>query len=64
MDGPYVIQRRVRPVPELCPRRGGELVPWIVTWGVFTLPAGYGGVFARAFTAASQLAVLDGHSGV
>ncbi len=58
MDGPYVIQRRIRPVPELCPGEDGEPVPWIVTWGVFTFPAGYGGVFARAFSTDSQLAVL------
>jgi hypothetical protein len=58
MDGPYVIQRRIRPTPELCPGEDGEPVPWIVTWGVFTFPGGYGGVFARAFTADSQLAVL------
>lgn len=49
MGGPYVIQRRVRPEPELCPGDDGELVPWIVNWGVFTFPTGYGGVFARAF---------------
>ncbi|HEV2451433.1 MAG TPA: hypothetical protein VGS62_05865 [Streptosporangiaceae bacterium] len=58
MGGPYVLQRRVIPEPELCPGDDGELVPWIVTWGVFTFPAGYGGVFARAFTADSQLAIL------
>jgi hypothetical protein len=58
MGGPYVLQRRVRPVPELCPGEDGEPVPWIVTWGVFTFPAGYGGVFARAFAADSQLAIL------
>jgi hypothetical protein len=58
MGGPYVIQRRIRPTPELCPGEDGEPVPWIVTWGVFTFPHGYGGVYARAFTADSQLAVL------
>jgi hypothetical protein len=49
MGGPYVLQRRIRPEPELCPGDDGEAVPWVVTWGVFTFPAGYGGVYARAF---------------
>jgi hypothetical protein len=49
MGGPYVLQRRIRPDPELCPGDDGEPVPWVVTWGVFTFPAGYGGVYARAF---------------
>jgi hypothetical protein len=56
--GPYVLQRRIRPEPELCPGEDGEPVAWVTTWGVFTRPEGYGGVFARAFTAASQVAVL------
>ena len=54
MGGPYVIQRRVRPAPELFPGARGELVPWTVTWGVFTFPGGFGGVFARAFPVDSQ----------
>jgi hypothetical protein len=49
MNGPYVLQRRIRPYPELCPGDDGGVVPWVVTWGVFTFPAGYGGVYARAF---------------
>jgi hypothetical protein len=64
MGGPYVIQRRVRVTPELFPGEDGRPVPWVVTWGVFTSPAGYGGVFARAFTAASQLAVTRAGSGL
>jgi hypothetical protein len=64
MGGPYVIQRRIRPAPELCPGEDGQPVPWIVTWGVFTFPAGYGGVFARAFTEESQLAVAKTGSGL
>ncbi len=61
--GPYVLQRRIKPVPELCPGENGEPVAWIVTWGVFTRPTGYGGVFARAFPADSQLAVLRAGTG-
>lgn len=47
MDSPYVIQRRVRPTPELYPGEQGEPTPWLVVWGVFTSPAGYRGVLAR-----------------
>jgi hypothetical protein len=47
MDRPYVIQRRIRPAPELFPGEHGEPVPWQVVWGVFTSPAGYRGVVAR-----------------
>ena len=63
IDGPYVIQRRVRPEPELFPDDRGELVPWIVTWGVFTLSAGHGGVYTRAVTAASGVTTINRHSG-
>lgn len=49
MGGPYVLQRRIMVIPEMCPGPDGELVPWETTWGVFTSPAGFGGVFARAF---------------
>ncbi len=47
MDRPYVLQRRIRPTPELCPGEHGEPTPWLVVWGVFTSPAGYRGVLAR-----------------
>ena len=63
IDDPYVIQRRVRPEPELFPDDRGELVPWIVTWGVFTLSAGHGGVYTRAVTAASEVTTINRHSG-
>jgi hypothetical protein len=58
VGGPYVLQRRIRPEAELCPGEDGEPVAWVTTSGVFTRPAGYGGVFARAFTADSQVEVL------
>jgi hypothetical protein len=61
--GPYVIQRRVRPVPELFPGDRGELVPWVVTWGVFTLTCGHGGIYTRAVTAQSQVGTINRHSG-
>jgi len=64
MGGRYVLQRRVRPQPELCPGEDGGLTGWVVTWGVFTFPDGYGGVLARAFTADSGLAVTKTGSGL
>lgn len=63
MDGPYVIQRRIRPVPELFPGEDGQPVPWIVAWGVFTGVNGYAGVFARATTVESNVEVINLDSG-
>lgn len=59
MDGPYVIQRRIRPVPELFPDDNGGATPWIVTWGAFTVVNGYGGIFARASTVESNVEVIN-----
>ena len=59
MDGPYVIQRRVRPVPELFPGEDGQFTPCIVNWGVFTVVNGYGGVYARATTVESNVEVIS-----
>jgi hypothetical protein len=61
--GPYVLQRRIRPLPELFPGEDGEPVPWIVAWGVFTGAGGYGGIIARAATVESGVAVLNLSSG-
>jgi len=44
----YVIQRRVRPEPELFPGEEGEPVPWIPVWGLFSGTPGYGGIYVRA----------------
>ena len=63
IDGPYVVQRRIRPVPELFPGPDGTRVPWIVAWGVFTVANGYGGVFARANTVESNVGVINLGSG-
>jgi len=52
----YVIQKRVRPDPELFPDEDGELIPWSPVWGVFTGSAGYSGVYVRA--------VMDPDAGV
>ena len=59
LDGPYVLQRRIRPIPEFFPGEDGELVPWIVTWGAFTGVNGYAGVFARATTVESNVEVIN-----
>jgi hypothetical protein len=64
MDGPYVLQRRVEPTAEMCPGQDGELTGWIANWGVFTFPAGYGGVFARAFPADGGVQVTRAGSGL
>ena len=44
----YVIQKRVRPEPELFPGQDGELIPWTPVWGLFTGSPGYGGIYVRA----------------
>jgi hypothetical protein len=59
LDSCYVIQRRVRPVPELFPDDDGELVPWITVWGTFTVVRGYGGIYVRAASVDSDMAVIN-----
>ncbi|HEY3734608.1 MAG TPA: hypothetical protein VGL63_11900 [Streptosporangiaceae bacterium] len=59
LDGPYILQRRIQPVPEMFPGEDGEPVPWIVAWGAFTVVNGYGGVFARASTVESNVEVIN-----
>lgn len=59
LDGPWLVQRRVRPVPELFAVGDGDPVPWIVNWGVFTVVNGYGGAYARAATVESNLEVIN-----
>jgi hypothetical protein len=59
LEGPYVIQRRVRPVPELFTADGRDPIPWIVCWGAFTTANGYGGIFARASTVESNVEVIN-----
>jgi hypothetical protein len=43
---PFVLQRRVRPVPELFPGETG-LEPWVLTWGAYLCARGYGGMWVR-----------------
>jgi hypothetical protein len=61
--GPYVLQRRIQPLPELFPGEDHEPVPWIVAWGVFTGEDGYAGIITRAATVSSGLSVLNLSSG-
>ena len=61
--GPYVIQRRIRPVPELFPDENGDLVPWVTLWGPFTVVNGHGGIFARGATVDSDTPVVNVFSG-
>jgi hypothetical protein len=63
VDGPYVIQRRIRPVPELFPTDDGDPAPWIVTWGAFTMINGFGGIFARGTSVESNIEVINLGSG-
>lgn len=53
MDGPYVVQRRIRPVPETFPAAGGGSQELFLNWGVFltdpdvTGEGGYNGCLVR-----------------
>jgi hypothetical protein len=58
-----VIQRRIRPIPELFPGPGGDPAGWNVVWGVYTGAGGFGGIFTRGATVESGLAVLNLHGG-
>ncbi|MGH3158552.1 MAG: hypothetical protein ACRDNF_18535 [Streptosporangiaceae bacterium] len=49
MGGPFVLQQRIRPVPELFPAPGGAR-PWVLTWGAFLCSGGYGGMWVRGTT--------------
>lgn len=62
VDEPYVLQRRIRPVPERFPSDDGEPSEWIVSWGAMTVQNGYGGVYGRAVPVESGVEVIN-HSG-
>jgi hypothetical protein len=49
MDGPFVLQRRIRPLAEPFPAERGPQ-PWVLWWGVFLGAAGYGGAIVRGST--------------
>jgi hypothetical protein len=49
MDGPFVLQRRIRPLAEPFPAENGPQ-PWVLWWGVFLGAPGYGGMIVRGST--------------
>jgi hypothetical protein len=59
VDGPYVLQRRIHPVPEYCADEDGALAPWTPVWGVFTTATVSGGVFVRATRTDSGVDVIN-----
>lgn len=64
MNGPYVVQRLVRPLPEFFPSATpGHLVPWTVTWGAFTMRQGYAGMHPRGVPADARRSVVGGPKG-
>lgn len=46
MDGPYLVQRRIRPVVEMFPTDRG-LEPWMLVWAPFTMSRGPAGIYIR-----------------
>ena len=46
MGQPFVLQQRVRAVPEVFPTDDGS-EEWTLTWGAFMVSRGYGGMFMR-----------------
>jgi len=49
MDGPFVLQRRIRPLAEQFPAESGPQ-PWVLWWGAFLGAPGYGGAIVRGST--------------
>jgi len=49
MDGPFVLQRRIRPLAEPFPAESGPR-PWVLWWGAFLGTPGYGGAIVRGST--------------
>src|SRR5215831_14378774 len=49
MDGPFVLQRRVRPLAEPFPAESGPR-PWVLWWGALLGTPGYGGAIVRGST--------------
>lgn len=48
LSGSHLVQRRSRPVMErFLDDDSGELRPWVLNWGVFVTPFGYGGTSVR-----------------
>lgn len=63
LDGPYVLQRRIHPIPETFPEPDGGSRPWVVSWGVVLMASGYGGLFTRCAPADGGMQVLNLYQG-
>jgi hypothetical protein len=63
VDGPYVVQRRIRPLIEMFPAESHQAIRWLVCWGAFTTSSGYSGVFTRASTIESNVGVINMSTG-
>jgi hypothetical protein len=62
LGGPYVVQRRVRPVAERFPRlAAGSTGLCYLNWGVFLVRAGYGGALVRGSAEPDVGVVSMGH---
>ncbi|MFF7333625.1 hypothetical protein [Streptomyces sp. NPDC008150] len=61
---PHIVQRRVRPTPELFPDEKGELRPWNLLWGMFSVANGYGGANVRATAAELGDVVMNRAHGI
>jgi hypothetical protein len=46
MDSPYILQRRIDPLPELFPTDDG-VEPWVLIWDAFLVANGFGGLRVR-----------------
>lgn len=63
LDGPYVVQRRIHPEPELFPEPDGGSRPWVVGYGFVLVASGYGGLFTRCAPVDSGMEVLNLYRG-
>ncbi|MGW0671408.1 hypothetical protein [Streptomyces sp. NPDC002746] len=64
VDGPVILQRRVRPVAEDFPAPGGGAAePTVLTWGVFLAGHGYGGTYLRGTTDLDTGVISSGKGG-
>lgn len=60
VNGSYVVQRLVRPVPELFPSAtSGRLAAWTVAWGAFMMRQGYAGMVTRAVPADAGAGIVN-----
>ncbi len=60
VNGSYVVQRLVRPVPELFPSAtAGRMTAWTVAWGAFMMRQGYAGMVTRAVPADAGAGIVN-----